>query len=221
MHIKRKSAPVIWGVPRKGTKYLVRSSHEVYNGIPLIIVLRDLLKQVENTKEAKKVIADKKIQINSKEIRDLKYPVMIFDSLSFPQSNKHFRAVIKNKRVSFIEINESQSKKRVYRILNKKVLKNKKIQLNLDNGKNILVDKKFDVGDFVIFDNKANKILEAIKVKVGLEMVAVEGKHLGKTGFIQSIEESGEKKILNLKNKKTGEEFQVDLDNGYLIYRDE
>jgi len=221
MHIKRKAAPVMWGLPRKGTKYLARPSHEPEEGVPLIIVLRDLLNQVRNAKELKKVLNDKKVQINGKIIRDIKYPVMLFDSISFPETKKYFRVVLRKKRISFVEISESQSKKRVYQIVNKTLLKNKKIQLNLNYGKNIIVTQNSEVGDFIVLENSSNKILETIKMKKGLEVVVIMGKHLGRTGFIESIDELGGKKILTLKNKKENEEFKVEINNVYVIYRDE
>ena len=52
MHNKRLAAPKTWPVQRKSTKYILVSRNSD-NSIPLLIVLRDLLKVVRKRKEAK------------------------------------------------------------------------------------------------------------------------------------------------------------------------
>ena len=56
MHLKRQEAPKNWPVFRKGTKYVVRSEFDIQKGIPILIILRDMLKIAQNRKEAKRII---------------------------------------------------------------------------------------------------------------------------------------------------------------------
>ena len=61
MHIKRKTMPKFWPVARTGSKYMAVPSHEQRSSVPLIMVIRDMLKLVKNKKELKKVMNEKKI----------------------------------------------------------------------------------------------------------------------------------------------------------------
>jgi len=81
MYLKRNKIPKTWPLKRKGTKYLVRTSHDLKNSIPLMIVLRDILKLTTTKKETKKILNLQKVKINNKLIKNEKFPLSIFDNL--------------------------------------------------------------------------------------------------------------------------------------------
>ena len=90
MHLNRNHIGKFWPVPRKGTKYLAVSSHNQNNSIPLIVVMREILKLVRTKKELKKVINERGIKINGKEIRKTDYPIGLFDVVSLINLKKNF-----------------------------------------------------------------------------------------------------------------------------------
>jgi ribosomal protein S4E len=53
MHLKRNKVPKLWGLRRKGTKYVVRSSHDLKSGVPVLVILRDILKLTKTREDAK------------------------------------------------------------------------------------------------------------------------------------------------------------------------
>ena len=55
MHLKRQFVPKKWPIYRKGTKYIVRPNSDINTGLPILVVLRDLLKIVQNKKETKRI----------------------------------------------------------------------------------------------------------------------------------------------------------------------
>ena len=61
MYLKRQKVPKNWSIHRKGTKYVVRPRANFEKGVPLLIVLRDMMKVVQNRKEAKKALFSKKM----------------------------------------------------------------------------------------------------------------------------------------------------------------
>jgi small subunit ribosomal protein S4e len=69
MHLKRNQASKRWPIPRKGTKYVAVPLHNKHNSIPIVIVLRDLLKIGKSKKEIKKILLENKIKINGKIIK--------------------------------------------------------------------------------------------------------------------------------------------------------
>ena len=56
MHLKRQKIPKNWPIKRKGTKYLVRPNSNLTKGIPILIILRDMLKVAQNRREVKRII---------------------------------------------------------------------------------------------------------------------------------------------------------------------
>lgn len=198
-HLKRNKMGKFWPVPRKGTKYLAVATHNKNEAIPLVVIIRDVLKLVKNKKELQRVINERKVQINHKEIRETNYPVCLFDVINFPEIKKNYRAMLStNKKMIFEEISDEEAKTKVFKVISKKTLSNKKIQLNLIHGKNIISDEKVKTGDSVVLDLKDNKILKVILMKEGANVFVTKGKHAGHQGKIQEIMDRGGKSIAKI-----------------------
>lgn len=206
MYLKRQNIGKFWTVQRKGTKYLAVSTHNKSSSIPLIVVMRDILKLVRNKKELKKIINEKQILVNNKKIKETNYPVSLFDIISFSEMKKNYKAVFnEHKKMSFIEIPDDEAEKKIFKVIGKKVLKGNKIQINLSQGKNILIKERVNVDDSVVFNTKQNKIEKIIKMEKGKRGYVLEGKHIGIVGEIDSIIERGGKRlarIIDENNKK-------------------
>ncbi len=199
MHLKRHKIGKFWPVPRKGTKYLAVATHNKNDAIPLVVIIRDVLKLVKNKKELQRIINERKIQINHKEIRETNYPVCLFDVINFPDIKKNYRAMLStNKKMIFEEIPDEEAKTKIFKVMSKKTLSNKKMQLNLIHGKNIISDEKVKTGDSVILDLKDNKILKIIPMKEGENVFVIKGKHAGHQGKIQEIMDRGGKSIAKI-----------------------
>ncbi len=203
MYLKRSNIPKFWPVPRKGTKYLAVASHNQNNSIPLVVVMRDLLKIAKNKKEVQRAINEKKIKINQTEVHEVNYPVCLFDVISLPEIKKNYKAVLsKGKKIVLEEIKEKESETKVYKIINKKKLSEKVIQLNLMYGRNIISKEKSSVGDSVVFNLKENKIEKIIPMEKGREVFIFDGKHAGVEGKIEDIIVRGGKNIAKIISKE-------------------
>lgn len=197
MHINRKNIGNFWPIPRKGTKYIAVSSHNKKNSIPLSIVVRDILKLVKNVRELKKILNEKKIKINGKIIRDVRYPVGLFDLISIHEEN--YKCNFNGKKF-FFEKTENVNTK-VIKVIGKKNLGKNKIQINLMDGRNIFNNEKVSVNDSILYDFKLNKVLKVIKMEKGRTGFVVKGKHSGIKGKILEILKVGGKKMAIIDNK--------------------
>lgn len=215
MHIKRKTIPLLWPIPRTGTKYLALPMHNQITAVPLVIVMREILKLVKNKKELKKILNEKKIVVNAKIVKELTYPLGIFDTLAIPSIKKFYRAGLNGKKLVLEEISEKESSIRVYKIIGKTILKSKKVQLNLSDGRNMISDKKYNVGDFLEIDNSNNKILKEIPLKENVEVLAIKGKHIGKKGKIKEIIKEGGNIIARISSDD--EEIKASVENLFAI----
>lgn len=199
MYLKRNNFKTFWPIPRKGTKYLATATHNKGESIPLIVIVRDIFQLVETKKELKKVISEKKIKVNQKVIRETNYPVCLFDIISFSDSKKNYRAIFsRNRKMIFEEVKEKDAETKIFKVMNKKVLSGKKVQLNLMHGRNIISKEKINPGDSVVLNLKDNKVIKVIPLEKGKSIFVIKGKHIGAQGEIKEIISRGGKKIAKI-----------------------
>jgi len=201
MHLKRKALPKIWPVSKKGTKYLVVAAER---GLPVLIAIRDMLKFAEDKKEVKKILNAKLVLVNNKIVNDIRFALKLFDVLKL--KDKYYRLTIKNRKYDFKEIKEKEAKEKIVKIIGKKVCKGKKIQINLDDGRNYFTKEKFKLGDSVLIDFKEG-IKKFIPLKEKSKVFIKKGKHIGKEGIIEKISE----KLAEI--KIDAEKINVNLDS--------
>ncbi len=193
-HLKRYLAPKFWNIARKEYVFTIKPSpgpHPQDQCIPLLILLRDILHFAENTKEAKKILNTGNILVDKKVRKDPKFPVGLMDVVEIASIKKYFRIVPSPKGLKLEEIKQEESDKKVCKINNKTRLKKNMIQLNLHDGKNILLKaddaKKYKVGDSLLIKLPEQKILQHIELKVGENAIITMGKNKGLGGVIKEI----------------------------------
>jgi small subunit ribosomal protein S4e len=200
-HLKRHAIPKSWPIQRKGTTFVVQPNRGFSDSLPVLIILRDLLKVAQNRKEAKKMIHMKSILLNGKEVRDEKSGVMLFDVITLVPSKKNYKLVVlKNEKFHIEEIKENEANTKIAKIIGKKVLKGKKVQLNLSDGRNFLANLKCKVNDSVLINLKSKKIEKCIPMEEHSEAIVFAGKHSGEKGKIEKI--NHERKIVEINNGK-------------------
>tara|TARA_Y100000310_G_scaffold122529_1_gene121239 strand:- start:7138 stop:7794 length:657 start_codon:yes stop_codon:yes gene_type:complete len=198
-HVNRQNIGKFWPIPRKGSKYLTVSSHNKYNSIPLVVVARDILGIIINKKELQRLINEKKIQVNHKEIRETNYPISLFDVINLIELKKNYKATLSDhKKIIFEEISNKEAETKILKILNKKILPEKKVQLNLIDGRNIVSDEKANTQDSILLNLKDNKIVKVIPVEKGKNVFVMRGKHAGHKGKIEDIMDRGGKTIVKI-----------------------
>lgn len=200
-HLKRHAVPKSWPMQRKGTAFVVRPNLGFSESLPVLIILRDVLKVAQNRKEAKKMIHNKSILLNGKEVRDEKQGVVLFDTITLVPSKKNYRlTVLKNEKLNIEEIKENEADNKIAKIIDKKMLKGKKMQLNLSDGRNFLSNIKCKVNDSVLINLKSKKIEKCLPFEENSNAMIFAGKHSGEKGKIEKI--NNERKIAEINNGK-------------------
>jgi len=188
MHLKRQKAPKNWSIHRKGTKYVVRPNFNLQKGIPILIILRDMLKIAQNRREVKKALHLKQILLNNKIIKEEKNSALLFDTLVIAPLKKFYRIdLLKKGKFKLEEIKETEANQKISKLVNKKILKNKKVQLNLLDGNNFISDIECKINDSVLIDFKEKKIKKCLPLKEKAKAVIFAGKHTGERGIIEEI----------------------------------
>ena len=203
---KRLTSPKWWPIDRKVKKYTVvsRGPHARENSLPLLLLLRDVLKLADTAKEAETVIRKGDVLVDGRKVKDPNYGVGIFDVVEIPVMKKSWRAVPK-KGLIFIETPESEKKLKICKIVDKKVLKGNKTQLNLNDGRNIITDGKYSTQDSVLIELPDQKIVEHLKFDKKSSAIVLGGRNSGTVSKISEIEKNrvwlGEEKTFEVPKK--------------------
>ncbi len=184
-YMKRQKIPRSWPLPKKGKAYVVKPRFSEKDGLPILVILRDILEIAQTRKEVKRAIHKKDILINGREARDEKNTLVLFDTLSLKPMKKHYRLELNKKgKFELVEINEKDSLKKIAKIRSKKMLKGKKLQINLSDGRNFLSDMKCGTGDSVVINLKDKKLEKCLPLEEKSRVLVFAGKHTGKKGKI-------------------------------------
>ena len=187
-HWKRQSTPTSWPIERKGSTYVVKPRFSVKEGIPILILLRDMLKIAQNRSEVKRIIHLRQILVNERLVTDERNNLLFFDTLNIIPLKEYYRMELsENGKFYLNKIKESEANKKIAKIINKKMLKGKKIQLNLSDGRNFLSSMKCNVNDSVEINLKEGKIEKCLPLKEKERVVIFAGKHIGKRGEIEKL----------------------------------
>lgn len=198
-HLTRQSVPKSWPIERKGTTYVVKSRVDVNGGVPVLVALRDMLELAQTRREVKKIIHLKQFLINEKPARDEKNSILFLDTVTIVPTKKNYRLELSaSGKFYFNEIKETEANKKIAKITNKKVLKGKKTQLNLSDGRNFLSDIKCNMNDSVVVNLKEGKIEKCVPLKEKAKVIIFSGKHVGDKGEIISL--NSEEKIAKVKS---------------------
>jgi small subunit ribosomal protein S4e len=204
-HLKRLRSPEFWPIPKKKytwTFSLSPGPHKKEECIPLAIIVRDILKLAETGKEAKRIIKAREILVDGKVRKDHRYPVGLLDVVSIPKINKHYRVIPDKNGLKLIEIDENDAKKKILKIVGKRNIKGKRFQLNLNDGKNIIVnDNKYKTNGSLLVELPSLKILDYIEMSIGNIVLITSGKNAGNIGKIIEVKEGK----FNVKPKLTCE----------------
>jgi len=183
--------PTSWPVPRKGKgkRFVAVPSHGTSKGISVLFLLRDVLKIVKTKKEAKYMTLNGMVKINNQIRKDENFIVQVFDTMGLEKAKLNYRLEIINKKFSLAKISNKEAETKIIKISGKKVLGIKKIQMNLDDGQNIITKEKFSVGDSIILNTKEKKIIKILPLKEGAKVEVISGKHAGEKGGLVGFNE--------------------------------
>lgn len=191
-HQKRLSIPKSWKAGKKGQKWVSSTRpgpHSQARSLPLGIIIRDILKLVDNSREGKKILSEGKVLVDGIPRKDLRFPVGLFDVIALPAINEAYRMLQDEKgRLSIHKLSETNVNK-LCRIDNKTILKGGKVQLNLSDGTNILGSNEYNTKDSLILSLPDKQVVKHLQFKVGNLAMVVGGQHSGEIGKIKEIRE--------------------------------
>jgi len=199
-HLKRSPAPSFWQIMRKERTWTVKPApgpHSLRRCIPLGILIRDYFKLAESMREVRRILSEGQIKIDGRIRRNYKYPVGLMDVIEITTTGEFYRVVPHRQKFLWpIKIDHKEANLKLCRIENKVTVKGGHIQLNLHDGRNILIrvanpmnpeEDVYRTFDSLLIEIPEQNILNHVKLDLGTMVVVVDGRNVGRMGKIKSI----------------------------------
>lgn len=207
--------PEFWPVPRKAKVYIAApmpGPHPKQGCIPLKIIVRDVLKLAETAEEARKILNSGKIMVDKKVRKEPNFPVGLMDVFEVPELHIRCRVNMEKKGLGLEKIKEEETSSKLCRIVGKTTIKGGTAQLNLHDGRNIMIKTgSYRVGDSVLIEIPGQKIIRHFSMKKGEPCMIIAGRNKGVKGSIKDIKERKsmlEKSTVKIESEK-GKEIET------------
>ena len=192
-HQKRLSVPKSWPVERKEETFTVKAGAGPHGeaGVPLLIVLRDVLGYVDSRKEARYALNQDNVVINGVPVNDEERPVGMFDIVAFDEREEYYRVFPdEGGRLTLTPIDADSAGSKLGKIVGKQHVPGGDLQLTLHDGQTLLIedDAAYAAGDSLVVDNETDEVVAHFVYEEGALVTAVAGAHAGEIGTIEEIQ---------------------------------
>ena len=234
-HLKALAAPRFWPILRKEYTWVVKPSpgpHPIDRCMPLLLIVRNILKYAETAREARKLIAEGHFKVDGRVRRNYKYPVGLMDVIEVVTTGEYYRVIpVPTRVMDLIPIDKEEARYKLSRIENKTTVKGGHIQLNLHDGRNVLIrvsdptnpeEDIYETLGTLQITIPEQEILNYIPLKEGVIAIISGGRNVGRVGRVVSIKRGMRRyrSIVTLEDKH-GNKFQTSLDYVFPIGIDE
>ncbi|HME52043.1 MAG TPA: 30S ribosomal protein S4e [Candidatus Lokiarchaeia archaeon] len=213
--VRRLNAPTFWRIARKHDEYAAKPKpgpHPAGNCFTILYVLRDLLKVARSLTEAKKILNQGGVMIDGKIRKNPHFPVGLMDIIEIPGMEKAYRVLpdpLYNLKLSVVT---EDTQYKLCKIENKSIQRGGIVQLNMHDGRNILIktdDVVYHTNDVVKIDLKSGEIVEQIPMKEGMLAIVHDGLNNGRMGKITKITRILKNDVVTLDDKGTSFETRL------------
>lgn len=218
-HLKRLAAPPTWNIKRKSTTFVALpfpSGHSREMCISLNLFLREMAGYAKSTKEVKAIVQGD-IFVNGRKRTDHRSPVGFFDVIEIKKLNEACRIIMdKNGNIAYVAIPEKEAGLKVCKVIGKTMLAGKKLQLHLNDGQNFIIgNEPYAVGDSVVVDVHANKIIQRLAFEKNMTVFLTRGKQRGHIGKVAAVD--SRHVVVTL---ETGEQYKTVKDCAFVVGKD-
>ncbi len=210
--LKRLAAPGYWPMAKREKTWVAKPNpgpHPLDQGLPLLMIIRDVLELATTAREAKKILYMKKVRVDGKPRYIPRYQVGLMDIISIPDLGKHYRMVPDPYRfLKPLEIPESEANIKAVKVIGKRTIKKSKIQVTTHDARNFIMDpnselaKSVRVGHSLLIKVPSQEIKAVLPLEVGAVGLMDRGRMAGHVGIIKEMAEFIELQDLDDPNLK-------------------
>ena len=190
---KRQLAPVFWDINRKKGRFILRThpgTHSKKYAYSLGVFLRDILKVATTMHEAKKIVDAGKVKVDNVIRYNVNFAIGLMDTIELVPSQKIYRLVPQNSILLYpIEINDNEKLLKLVKIKTKNIIKGNKIQYGFHDGKTVISESLYSVGDTCLVKVPELEIVDSLKLQSASLAILTRGDNAGSMGKIEEIKE--------------------------------
>ena len=218
-HLKRLPAPRTWTIPRKTDFWVVKPSpgpHAIDASVPLGLILRDMLKVCDSAREARHILNNRGVHVDGRVVTDPKFPVGLMDVLSLQETKVNYRMLVTTRgRMALVPIEDGDAKWKLCRVEDKTTVRGGKTQLNLHDGRNVLLPKDaYETGTTLKIHVPDQRVVEHYELDKGAPVLVTGGQHVGQIAHVLEIQRTRNPKA-NIVTFKEG--FSTDIDKVFVV----
>lgn len=196
--MRRSLSPPYWPISRKQYVWAVKprpGPHPAAKSIPLGVLLRDVLRYAYVMREARRILAERKVLVDWRVVTDYKFPVGLMDVIYIRDVEEYYRVVPHPTKFFMLHrIDEKEAELKPLRIKRKVTVKGGRIQLTFHDGRTLLLDDTSDLRnlrtyDTILMNIREKKVLSSVRMDVGTLALVVDGRNVGFLGRIESIQQ--------------------------------
>jgi small subunit ribosomal protein S4e len=216
------AAPRSWRIERKTAVWAVKPSpgaHSIEECVPVGAVLRDMLRYCDTAREARAILGSRTVRVDGRVVTDPKCGVGIMDVLALQASKEQFRMLVDTLgRLHLLPIDAEQAQWKLCRIEDKTTVRGGRIQLNLHDGRNVLLPKNaYATGTTLKLAVPKQTVMDAFPLESGAAALLIGGQHVGEIGHVERVELTRNPRA-NVVHFKEG--FSTNVDKVFVIGRE-
>ncbi|RLE96434.1 MAG: 30S ribosomal protein S4e [Thermoprotei archaeon] len=199
-HLRRATSPSFWPIHRKEFVWAVKPApgpHPLARCIPLGVLIRDVLGYALTMKEARKVLAERRVYVDGRVVTDYKFPVGLMDVIYLRGPEEYYRVLPHPTKFFMLHrIGEEEARLKPLRIKRKTMVRGGNLQLTFHDGRNYLlrlrdpmnpVEDTYRTFDTVLLDLSKKEIVEHVRMEEGVLAYVIDGRNVGFLGRVESI----------------------------------
>jgi len=221
-HLKRLPAPRSWSIQRKSAFWTTRPApgpHSAEGSIPLRVILRDMLHLCDNAREAQSILNARGVLVDGRVVTNPKFAVGLMDVLTLAEGKVHYRMTIDSRgRLTLVPAEAAESSWKLCRIEGKTTTRGGQTQLNLHDGRNILLPKnQYKVGSTLKVRVPSQEILGAFELEADAASLITGGQHVGEIAHVEEVHRTRNPRA-NVVSFKEG--FTTDITKVFVVGRE-
>lgn len=183
-HLKRLHAPKTWKIGTKAETFTMRpkSGHDIELSIPLNTLLKQL-GIAETKREVEYLLKNETVKVDGKRVHDEQRGVGLMDVVQVPEGT--YRVMISGQGLT---ARETDPVKKLVKITAKRNIKGGDIQVSTLDGRNIIVDEEYNVGDSLLIDLPSQDVEDHVSLEPGTRILLYKGRHTGETAEVDEID---------------------------------
>jgi small subunit ribosomal protein S4e len=191
-HQKRLSVPKSWPVERKTETFTVKADAGPHGeaGVPLLVLLRDVLGYVDSRKEARYALGQDSVLVNGTPVSDEGRPIGMFDIVAFAEREEYYRVFPdEGGRLALTPIDADAAGSKLGKVVGKRQVPGGSFQLTMHDGQTIQVETgDYRPNDSLVLDNETSEVVAHFPYEEGALVTAVDGAHAGEIGELAEIQ---------------------------------